>query len=326
MAWSNHQNNMDGGNMSLVTCSDDACHKIWRIGSDELPDDEKVMLRGHAERQGGFEFLRSRHPKLSKKVELLDSTPRSLKRLIEQSETTPSTSSATNDLAMNSPQVLSSSRKRNYFEMNGDEPCVNGSDKKRPNIDPRGRRLFSPAEPSTSLGLQGDICYFDDTTKTLTTILEELDSPASRNFHNLSPSPAKRQLNIIKSPENVRFNRFESPMLPKVRKEVTVNSPTTNLPNFIVDGDAPHLGLMSPQRNITKENVDWLTKMRKQKLLTLYGTLDKSINALEIQEDSNVKLSSIENKSDVQEMKRIRKKKHATILKYFTIKDQPENV
>lgn len=31
VAWSNHQNNLDGGNMCLVTCSDDACHKIWRM-------------------------------------------------------------------------------------------------------------------------------------------------------------------------------------------------------------------------------------------------------------------------------------------------------
>lgn len=40
-------------------------------------------------------------------------------------------------------------------------------------------------------------------------------------------------------------------------------SPTSNLPNFVLDGTAPHLLEMSPQK--CKENVDWLTKIRKEK-------------------------------------------------------------
>lgn len=40
-------------------------------------------------------------------------------------------------------------------------------------------------------------------------------------------------------------------------------SPTSNLPNFVVDGTAPHLLEISPQKY--KENVDWLTKMRKER-------------------------------------------------------------
>lgn len=49
VAWSQHQNNLDGGNMCLVTCSDDANHKIWRIGPESLDDDEKRMLKGKAD-------------------------------------------------------------------------------------------------------------------------------------------------------------------------------------------------------------------------------------------------------------------------------------
>lgn len=40
-------------------------------------------------------------------------------------------------------------------------------------------------------------------------------------------------------------------------------SPTINLPNFVVDGTAPHLLEISPQKY--KENVDWLTKIRKER-------------------------------------------------------------
>lgn len=321
VAWSQHQNNLDGGNMCLVTCSDDACHKIWRVGPEEVPDDEVMFLKGRAEAEKDYFQFKKKVP-MKQQFKLLESTPRSLKRLIEQSETTPTTtaSSIVKD-PVASPAISSSSRKRSFQEMNRDEVESVGGDKKRPNLETRGRRLFSPAEPSTSdAGI--NINYFEGTTKALTTILEELDSPSSKNFHNLSPSPVKRQLNIIKSPESVRVCRFASPHIPRNRQPPMTNSPTTNLPNFVVDGEAPHLGLMSPQRKLKKENVDWLTKMRKQKLLSLNinGALDKSGSPPEMQhDDTTEKLKSIENKADVQETKKTHKK-NETILKFFTVK------
>lgn len=334
VAWSQHQNNLDGGNMCLVTCSDDACHKIWRIGNDDVPDDEKMFLRGKAELNKDyypFYALKKRLP-LKQQFKLLESTPRSLRRLIEHSETTPTTSmgiSVVKNSTISSSPTMSTSRKRSFQEMLGTEPDANRSDKKRPNIETKGRRLFSPTEPSTS-GINIDISYFDGSSKMLTTILEELDSPSSKNFHNLSPSPVKRQLNILKSPENVRLNKFTSPFISKDRSAPPLNSPTTNLPNFVVDGDAPHLGLMSPQRKIKKENVDWLTKMRKQKLLSLNSTLDKDkgINSAQ-QENNDVftdKLKSIENKAEAQDLKKTQNKNGTTILKFFALKVPPENV
>lgn len=40
-------------------------------------------------------------------------------------------------------------------------------------------------------------------------------------------------------------------------------SPTSNLPNFVIDGTAPHLLQLSPEKY--KENIDWLTRIRKEK-------------------------------------------------------------
>lgn len=40
-------------------------------------------------------------------------------------------------------------------------------------------------------------------------------------------------------------------------------SPTLNLPNFVIDGTAPHLLQLSPEKY--KENVDWLTRIRREK-------------------------------------------------------------
>lgn len=41
-------------------------------------------------------------------------------------------------------------------------------------------------------------------------------------------------------------------------------SPTAGLPNFVIDGTAPHLLSNSPQKK-TKENVNWLVQLRKRK-------------------------------------------------------------
>lgn len=322
VAWSQHQNNLDGGHQCLVTCSDDACHKIWRIGPEEVPDDEVMFLKGRAEvEKNYFDVKKKRNLKQS--LKLLNSTPRSLRRIIEQSETTPTTTLSSS--LKDSVAPSSSNRKRSFQEMNNDELENLGCDKKRPNLEARGRRLFSPAGPSTSHSEAG-INYFEAPAKALTTILEELDSPTSRNFHNLSPSPVKRQLNIIKSPESVRVSRFASPQVPRDRQPIAFNSPTTNLPNFVVDGDAPHLGLMSPQRKLKKENVDWLTKIRKQKLLSLNmsNAMEKA-GSPEYLDGATEKLKSIENKADMQEMKKAQKKSE-TILKFFTINPTKKNV
>lgn len=280
VAWSQHQNNLDGGNMCVVTCSDDACHKIWRIGPDELQEDEKLLLRGKAELHKdyySYYFGTSKKLPIKSQFKMLESTPRSLKRLIELSETTPTTAahgSTLNTISV-SQAPLSSSRKRSFSEMivEAEEMEAGGSDVKRPNIETRGRRLFSPC---VSANVEQEMTCLDGASKSLTTILEELDSPGnknghgSKNFQNLSPSPVKRQLNIIRSPDTLpKPCVFASPSIPRNRQPPMVNSPTTNLPNFVVDGEAPHLGLMSPQRKQKKENVDWLTKIRKQRLLTM---------------------------------------------------------
>ncbi|XP_052873589.1 protein lethal(2)denticleless [Anopheles cruzii] len=39
----------DWSKMRIVTCSDDACHKVWRLGPEELDPNEKMQLRGTAE-------------------------------------------------------------------------------------------------------------------------------------------------------------------------------------------------------------------------------------------------------------------------------------
>ena len=333
VAWSHHQNNLDGGNMCIVTCSDDACHKIWRIGQEELPKDEEILLRGSAELNPEYyASYKVKHPlPIKQQFKLLESTPKSLKRLIEQSETTPSTT-INNIIKENNSSVISVSTgcKRSFHEICDDESDKSQrSDVKRPNLETRGRRLFSPNDCSATYH-ENDI-IIDGPSRSLTTILEELDSPKSKNFQNHSPSPVKRQLNILCSPEPLR--KFASP-LKRERSIAVLNSPTTNLPNYVLDPQqAPHLtNLTSPQRKVKKENLDWLTKMRKQKLLSLGNGIEKgfaascqhqSLQQVDNLSDNVDKLKSIENKSDTNDGKKVQQKKNgATILKFFSVKPQ----
>lgn len=339
VAWASHQNNLDGGNMALVTCSDDACHKIWRIGQDEMPQDEVMSLKGQAELNESYYSSYNQKPQVkapAKQFKLLESTPRSLRRIIEQSETTPTTTFESISASTSSFVNTSSSRKRTFQEIcdpNDIDACR--SDTKRPNIETRGRRLFSPFEPSTS-HFDSDVMPFDGPSRSLTTILEELDSPASKNFQNHSPSPVKRQLNIIRSPEPVR----KMVMMNDHRHFTAIlNSPTTNLPNYVLDPqEAPHFSnLTSPLRKQKKENVDWLTKMRKQKLLSLSNAINAEKTSHETSHNhesnavvavNNEKLKSIENKTDSGDGKKMQKKKETTILKFFktsTAKISTEN-
>ncbi|XP_014470218.1 PREDICTED: protein lethal(2)denticleless isoform X2 [Dinoponera quadriceps] len=53
------------------------------------------------------------------------------------------------------------------------------------------------------------------------------------------------------------------------RNTDVLSSPTVNLPNFVIDGTAPHLLQISPQKQ--KKDVDWLTKFRKERYDQKFG-------------------------------------------------------
>uniref|UniRef100_T1GLI6 Uncharacterized protein n=1 Tax=Megaselia scalaris TaxID=36166 RepID=T1GLI6_MEGSC len=106
----------------IVTCSDDARHKIWRIGPEIIDDCDKNLYRGHAEECK--QVLKSTtttangpnantNPLLNRLKEL-ECTPKSLKRLVEFNETTPCSAEKV-------------SNKRSYFDMNDD--CEAGCSK-----------------------------------------------------------------------------------------------------------------------------------------------------------------------------------------------------
>ncbi|XP_011162158.1 protein lethal(2)denticleless isoform X2 [Solenopsis invicta] len=211
------------GETKIVTCSDDACHKIWRIGVEDLAEDyRESIIRGRAEVVDKLEKMKIQEttPSTRNSNGYQDITPSSdeHKESVLSSVETPESSSSMEDYNGNKHH----SAKRSYLQMSRSEgkfKCIlspiyenHKTTAKRIHIENRGmRRLFGSSNeiPSTS-----------------------------RDYNSDEPSTSQ-----------------------SMSEEVF--SPTLNLPNFVMDGTAPHLLEISPQKY--KENVDWLTKIRKER-------------------------------------------------------------
>lgn len=235
----------------IVTCSDDARHKIWRINYDNLDEDGSMNYRGKSE-----VLNRKLTPK--RRFRALQDTPRTVKRLKETNETTPCSTEK-------------NSLKRSYNELCADDSyALNGGDSKRQLIETRARRLF----PSTSSSSSRNDCDF---RSILTEIPEETETPQKEESEKLlSPLNERNQLNHYRLTEIRTPSSSHRPTC-----SMALFSPTSNLPNYVIDGDAPHLKLQSPKRKL-KENVDWLTKIRKQKLSTTINSVlhDRSVSSV----------------------------------------------
>ncbi|XP_050072819.1 protein lethal(2)denticleless [Anopheles maculipalpis] len=310
VAWM--QSNRD---VRIVTCSDDARHKVWRIGQEDMDSDEMQQLRGKAEYCDSY---RSDH---AEKVRLktLQFTPKTVRGLILRNETTPSTQEDVNrtpkasgaafkiatDVSLSAGTSTSERAAKRSFSDMAEKAGERPPGKRSLREEGRGRRLFSPANSKTPYSFKAlEIASCSSTSRSLNVILEASEELTV----GLSPckSPlATADLNI-RSPDNPLAQRCPSPTL------------NLTLPNYVLDGEAPHLvnvlaasggsdrspfstssaygegtsstiGGGAAKRKL-KEHIDWLTKIRKQKLLQAakgiensYGTaLEKSTAAQQL--------------------------------------------
>lgn len=246
--------------LRIVTCSDDSRHKIWRINNDDPDVDtsQNYMGKTHV-------FQHTKQLPLKRRLKDLENTPRSLKRMVEVNETTPSSTEKC-------------SLKRTFNDMSGNDahsaPMYCGGDSKRQLIETRARRLFASTSNDTSSSnnsnYQMSKSHSEDTPR-LPDISEEIETPPKDECSKvlLSPLNERNQLNHYRLDEIRTPSSSNRPSCSQ-----TLFSPTSNLPNYVIDGDAPHLKLQSPKRKL-KENIDWLTKIRKQKLST---TISRQLN------------------------------------------------
>lgn len=193
--------------LRLVTSSDDASLKIWRVAPSELTFEEKQLYHGEA---------------------ILNEANR-----LPAANSAPGGWSAKKAHSFATPTIRRTALKRTFAEL-ADSAGHSGNSKKR------ARRLFA------------DSVVAAPTTPDLT------DLPTSSPAKQLKFSPLSERLDLNDG----------LPCTPSTSNRVALrfDSPTSNMPNFVLNGEAPHLPIVSPKRKL-KENIDWLTKIRKQKLL-----------------------------------------------------------
>ena len=275
------------GETKIVTCSDDSCHRIWRVGYEHKIENEEVQIRGHAE------VVSNKNPLENLKLE---TTPTVSRRWVSQertpgSDTTPSATpgpssmDACNQTEDNQSQYCTSnSMKRSYQQMmvgswsDGKfksilSPIQENREfvAKRAHLENRGaRRLFSPSSDNNPLLNKG---YESDEPSTSSSTTET--------------------------------------------KNAILFSPTLNLPNFVIDGTAPHLLQLSPEKY--KENVDWLTRIRRDKYEQKVGKVVSEKLSSPVFHTTPARRSSRSRSTEPQKVSKAPKSPAPSLLDFFKI-------
>ncbi|KAG9432290.1 protein lethal(2)denticleless isoform X1 [Apis mellifera carnica] len=223
------------GETKIVTCSDDSCHRIWRIGYEHKLDNEEILIRGNAE------VISNKNPLENLKLE---TTPTVTRHCIISEEYTPGSDTISNITpGPSSSDVynqtednqnlfnITGSMKRSYFQM------INGSWS-----DGKFKSILSPIEENLT-SITKRIHLENRGARRLFSPYNDNNSLLNRGYE--SDEPTTSLSNIESRNSEINF------------------SPTLNLPNFVIDGTAPHLLQLSPEKY--KENVDWLTRIRREK-------------------------------------------------------------
>jgi denticleless len=248
VAWSE----IRGNEMCIVTCSEDARHKIWRLGPAEITTDDIAHYRGEAKLCEGYRATHRVNPLKRKIEQTLDFTPKSIKRMMDRNEKTPNSM----EKLPQTPSLvqLTNGTKRSFSDMCEDDEegqSNSQSEAKRSNLESRGRRLFTG-----SGGKNLDLLATDE-------LLLDSPEPQKRATPTSPSSPTANNrisYNYKTSPlcEKIDFN-LKSPETPS-----TSISRTTN-PATIGEGSASTSAtasiLFSPH-HLTKEKTQFKRKCR----------------------------------------------------------------
>lgn len=202
VAWYQH------AEMCIVTCSDDIKHKLWRIGTEDLPENFEIDGQG--------------------KTETLPSFNKSNRINLKRNH-------ANSQIFKEVPKKF----------INSCEKCLCGTDNDR----------FCKS------------CNHSNKRKT-----DDQTKDSNKRLHSQF-GPRKLFDNLVDLPNNDHN--------PNKRKFSDL-SPLKGLPNFVIDGVAPHLNFSPPK----KKHCDWLTKLRiehsfKRKMLENSCDLNSKITKIE---------------------------------------------
>ncbi|KAJ8730478.1 hypothetical protein PYW08_001891 [Mythimna loreyi] len=305
--------------LKLVTCSDDARHKIWRVGR-ELADGE----RPDGELRGRAELVPRADVASLPQWGALDKTPNSLKRKLV---TTPGSYSAKRIRPQASASIrktkrcltdlMNASKDADEAEMSikrlkldtlpeENEPKLLSAGIKR-----HGDCLEHSPPRNCQEKVSTDWCYMPRAGSSFMTPTKNYESKnckmlSPKGMKPLSPTTSHNRSPVQVSPGKVRIISF--------------STPTKNLPNFVLDGEAPHLRLMSP---IKKKDcaTDWLTRISRERRGKRDELADKfNVTApLSPKENIPTRRTSVSERTPVSEKTPKSSKKSRTLLKYFNV-------
>lgn len=296
------------GDMKIVTCSDDARHKIWRVGR-EYPESD-------TEFKGRAELVPRTDVASLPKWGSLDKTPNSLKRKFA---TTPGSYSAKCKILRSSScdrktkrclsDLMNASRdteeaeisiKRLKLDTVEEEPKLLPSGIKRHGdvLEESPPKKCHNENPSEWSYISKAGTSFMTPTKNYEAKSCKILSP--KNMKPISPNTAH---NI--SPVKVSPTKF---------KLISCTTPTKNLPDFVLHGEAPHHRLMSP---VKKKNTstDWLTLMLREKKGKCPEVIDKCVLTAPLSPKENFPTR----RNSVSEKTPRSNTRSRTLFKYFSV-------
>ncbi|CAH0581678.1 unnamed protein product [Chrysodeixis includens] len=301
------------GDTKLVTCSDDARHKIWRVGR-ELPEPREPgqECKGRAELVPRDNIAGLPH------WGALDKTPNSMKR---KQITTPGSYSAKRLRTQGNGSVrktkrcltdlMNASKEAEEAEISIKrlklDPCIEESEPKLlpAGIKRHGDCLDDSPTKHYRMDASNDWCYLP---KAGTSFMTPTKNYESKNCKILSPKGLK-----LLSP-NTSDNKPPDQVTPKKVRIITFTTPTKNLPNYVLDGEAPHLRLMSPVKK-KDSTTDWLTLMVREKK----GKFPDVTEKLQLPAPLSPKENIPTRRNSVTDKTPKSSKKNRTLLKYFTV-------
>ncbi|CAK1600515.1 unnamed protein product [Parnassius mnemosyne] len=261
------------GDTKIVTCSDDARHKIWRIGREFAEKD--MELKGQAEVVPRTDITSL--PKWG----ALDKTPNSLKRKLfttpgsysakrlkpQENSSIRRTKRCLTDLMNSSKPIEADEAELLVKRLKLDVPSI--PENEEPKLLPAGLKRHRDSAEKTPPSKK--MCLFEsDPSSSITADWGYIPPKASTSFMTPTKNYEKKHCKLLspKSPKTISPASlpFQSPIKtpPSKVKIISFSTPTKNLPNFVLDGEAPHLRLMSPMKK-KQDTTNWLTLIVREK-------------------------------------------------------------
>lgn len=228
--------------MQIVTCSDDARHRIWQVGFEFEGNENAEQLRGWAET-----------PKITYPDEEITN---------QVAETTPCARKLHSSCQERTPDFVCSN------VILPDTGCQNCNGKRQATTPCTACLcILRRQSPRTKRKLEN---FLDDSTSCSSvscskcSVLLPVREGNQESRVGLETRGARRLFSPHKHSVTEQSSTSNQQPDTETGSSAILSSPTLNLPNYVLDGTSPHHHC-SPNAQL-KENVDWLTKLRKEKM------------------------------------------------------------